>query len=73
MDPRLLNLHLRSELPGSAEPLKEVQQAVVVGLYARMNADVLAHVIKLFRLFWSDSSVQLMVVVQMMVMRESSS
>ena len=46
VDPRLLNFHLRSELPDSAEFLEEeVQQAVVVDLHARMNVDILAHLI----------------------------
>ena len=73
VDPRLLNLHLRPELPesGSAELLKEVQQVVSAGWRARMNVEVLAHEIWIFRLFWSDLSVQLMVVVQLTVMRDS--
>ena len=29
-DPRFLNFHLRREMPGSAELLKEVQQVVVL-------------------------------------------
>ena len=36
---------------------------------AKMNVEVLAHAISIFRLFWSDLSVQLRVVVQLMVMR----
>ena len=45
VDPRLLNFHLRSELPDSAEFLeKEVQQAVVVDQHVRMNADFVARV-----------------------------
>ena len=36
-----------------------------------MNVEVLAHPIWIFRLFLSDLSVQLMVVVQLMVMRDS--
>ena len=43
--PWMLNLHLRPELPGSAELLKEVQQVVAAGKYARMNVEVLAHAI----------------------------
>ena len=46
VDPRLLNFHLRSELPDSAVFLEdEVPQAVVVDLHARMNVEVLAHAI----------------------------
>ena len=73
VDPRLLNLHLRLELPeaGSAELLKEVQQVVAAGWQAKMNVEVLAHEIWIFRLFWSDLSVQLLVVVQLMVMRDA--
>ena len=71
LDLRLLNLHLRSALPDSAVFLEAVQQDVVVGSHAKMNVDVLAHVIWIFRLFWSHSFVQLMVVVQLMVMRDS--
>ena len=55
LDPRLLNFHLRSELPDSAVfPEEEVQQAVV-DQHVRMNVDFLAHAIWIFRLFWSDS------------------
>ena len=73
VDPRLLNLHLRPELPesGSADLRKEVQQVVAAGEHARMNVEVLAHAISIFHLFWSDLSVQLMVLVQLMVMRDS--
>ena len=72
VDPRLLNLHLRPELPesGPSELRKEVQQVVASGWHARMNVEVLAHAIQIFRLFWSDLSVQLLVVVQLMVMRD---
>ena len=47
VDPQLLHHHLRPELPesGSAELRKEVQQVVAAGWYARMNVEVLAHVI----------------------------
>ena len=46
VDPRLLNLHLRSGLPDSSVFLEEVQHVVVVvGQHARMNVDILAHVI----------------------------
>ena len=45
VDPRLLNLHLRPELPGSAELRKVVQQVVAAGQHARMNVEVLAHAI----------------------------
>ena len=79
VDSRLLNLHLRPELPesGSAELRIEAQQVVAAGWHAMMNVEVLAHAIWIFRLFWSvllfssDLSVQLMVVVQLMVMRDS--
>ena len=54
VDPRLLNLHLSPELPGSgsAELRKEVEQVVAAAWYAQMNVEVLAHTI--FLLFWSD-------------------
>ena len=44
VDPRLLNLFLRPELPesGSAELLKEVQQDVAAGWHAKMNVEVVA-------------------------------
>ena len=73
VDPQLLNLHLSPELPesGSAELRKEVQQVVAAGWRAKMNVEVIAHAIQIFLLFWSDLSVQLMVVVQLMVMRDS--
>ena len=71
VDPRFLNFHLLLELPDSAVFLEEeVRQAVVVDKHVRRNVDVLAHVIWIFRLFSSDSSVQLMMVVQLMVMRD---
>ena len=73
VDPRLLNLHLSPELPesGSGELRKEVQQVVAAGWHSKMNVEVLAHAIWIFPLFWSDLSVQLMVVVQLVVMRDS--
>ena len=37
----------------------------------KVNAEVFALTISIFRLFWNDLSVQLMVVVQLMVMRDS--
>ena len=37
----------------------------------KMNVEVLAHAIWIFRPFWSDLSVQLMVVVQLLVMGDS--
>ena len=37
----------------------------------KMNAEVFALTISIFRLFWNDLFVQLMVVVQLMVMRDS--
>ena len=71
VDPRLLNFHLRSELHDYAVFLEEeVQQAVVVDKHARMNVGVVVHVTWIFRIFRSDSFVQLMVVVQLMVMRD---
>ena len=74
VDPRLLTFHPRSELPEAAEFLEEeVQQVVVVDQHARMNVDVLARVTWIIRIFWSDSFVQLMVVVQLMVMRDQYS
>ena len=61
-DPLLLNFHLHSEFPDSAVfPEEEVQQAVAVDWHVKMNVDILAHVIQIFRLFWNDSPVQLMV------------
>ena len=44
VDPRLLNLHLRPELPesGSADLQKEVQRVVAAGRHA-MNVELLAH------------------------------
>ena len=73
VDPRLLNLHLRPELPesGPAELLMEVQQVVAADWHAKMNVEVLAHEIWIFLLFWSDFSVRLMVMVQLMVMKDS--
>ena len=73
LDPRLLNLHLRPELPesGSAELRKEVQHVAADGWHAKMNVEVLAHAIYIIRLFWSDLSLQLMVLVQLMVMKNS--
>ena len=73
VDPRLLNLHLHPALPesGSAELRIEAQQVVAAGWHAMMNVEVLAHAIWIFRLFWSDLSVQRMVVVQLMVMKDS--
>ena len=52
------------------------QQIVAAGWHATMNVDVPAHAIEIFLLFkiflgfWSDVSVQLMVVVLLMVMRD---
>ena len=72
VDPRLLNLHLRPRLPESVSAkLLEVQQIVTAGWHAKMNVEVLAHEILTFRLIWSDLSVKLMVVVQLIVMRDS--
>ena len=73
VDPRMLNLHLSPELPeaGSAELWKEVQQVLAAGWHAEMNAEVLAHAIWIFCLFWSDLYVQLLVVVQLMLMTDS--
>ena len=45
VDPQLLHHGLRTELPGSAGLQKEVQQVGAAGWYARMNVEVLAHVI----------------------------
>ena len=44
---------------------------MAAGWHAKMNAEVQAHEIWIFRLFSSDLSVQLMVVVQLMVMKDS--
>ena len=52
-------------------PKKEVQQVVAAGWHAKMNEEVLAYEIGIFRLFWSDLSVRLVVVVQLMVMTDS--
>ena len=67
--PRSLNLHLRPELPesGSADLRKEVQQVVDDGWHVMIHVEVLAHAIWIYLLFWSDLSVQLTVVVQLMV------
>ena len=74
VDPRLLNFHLHSGLSDPAVfPEEEVQQAVVVDWHVRMNVDILAHVIWIFRLFWSESHVQLMIVVPLMAMRNQQS
>ena len=69
VDSRLLNLHLRPELPesGFADHLKEVQQVVAAGWHAKMNVELLAHEIWIFRLFWSDLTVQVMAVVHLKV------
>ena len=47
MDPQLLNVHLHSGLSDSAVFLAEetVRQALVLDWHARMNVDILAHVI----------------------------
>ena len=73
VDPRLLDLHLRPGSPeaGRAELRQEVQKIVAVGWHARMNVEALAHALLIFHLFCSDLSVQLTVVVQLMVMRDS--
>ena len=70
VNPRLLNFHLYSELPDPDVFSEEEVQQAVVDLRVWMNVDILAHVIKIFRLFWSDSFVQLVVVVQLMLMRD---
>ena len=69
VDSRLLNLHLRLELPesGFADHLKEVHQVVAACWHAKMNVELLAHEIWILRLFWSDLSVQVMVVVHLKV------
>ena len=47
VDPRLLKLHLSSQLPesGFTELPKEVQQVVAAGWYAKMNVEAPAHAI----------------------------
>ena len=62
---RLLDLHLRQELQefGAAELREEVQQVVAAGKHERLNVEVLAHEVWIFRLYWRDLSVQLIVVV----------
>ena len=64
VDPTLLNLHLRPELPesGSAELRKQVQQVGAAGWHARMNFEVSARAILIFCLSWSGKFVQLVVV-----------
>ena len=56
VDSRLLNLHLHSGLPDSAVfPEEEEQQAVFDDQQVKMNVDMHAHVIWIFRIFWNDS------------------
>ena len=70
VNPQLLNFHFYSELPDPDVFSEEEVQHAVVDLRVRMKLDILAHVIKIFRLFWSNSFVQLMVVVQLILMRD---
>ena len=73
--PRLLipHPHLEWSEDSSAELREEVQQVDAAGRHVEVYVEVLAHAIWTFVVFWSELSVQLMVVVQLMVMRDELS
>ena len=55
VDPRLLNFHHHSELSDSAV-FQQVQHAVAVDWPGRMNVEIIAQMIWIFQIFWSDPS-----------------
>ena len=57
VDPRLLNFHHHSGLSDPAVfSVEKVQHAVVVDWPGRMNVDIIAQMIWIFQIFWSDHS-----------------